>query len=128
MLSRSAIKYHDLVPAIMSPSCLKILSYRGKVRRVVMGGNGREAMYDVESLPERYRREVYRRYPDLVERGRSEGVLSMVELDGAAVAYYAAYQLGGDEDPRGVRHLPLDKQQEYANNASELDGCRSYMT
>lgn len=104
MLSCSAINYNDLVPSIMSSSCLKILCYRGKVRRVVMGGNGREAMYDVESLPVRYRREVYRRYPDLAERQRSEGLMDLIEPNAAAEHYYATYLLGEpttEEAPAG---------------------------
>ena len=133
MLSCSAINYNDLVPSIMSSSCLKILCYRGKVRRVVMGGNGREAMYDVESLPVRYRREVYRRYPDLAERQRSEGLMDLIEPNAAAEHYYATYLLGEpttseeasaggqSEERKGGRHLPVAKQREYANNCAILD-------
>lgn len=78
----------------MSYEALKKLCQRGKVRRVVMGGNGREAMYDIESLPVRYRREVYRRYPDLAERQRSEGLMDLIEPNVAAEHYFATYLLG----------------------------------
>lgn len=128
----SSINYKDLVPDVMSYEALKKLCQRGKVRRVVMGGNGREAMYDVESLPVRYRREVYRRYPDLTERQRSEGLMDLIEQNAAAEHYFATYLLGDptteeasaagqSEERKGGRHLPVAKQREYANNCAILD-------
>ena len=128
----SSINYKDLVPDVMSYEALKKLCQRGKVRRVVMGGNGREAMYDVESLPVRYRREVYRRYPDLAERQRSEGLMDLIEPNAAAEHYFATYLLGEptteeapaggqSEERKGGRHLPVAKQREYANNCAILD-------
>ena len=122
-VSMSSINYKDLVPDVMSYEALKKLCQRGKVRRVVMGGNGREAMYDVESLPVRYRREVYRRYPDLAERQRSEGLMDLIEPNAAAEHYYATYLLdeATTEERKGGRHLPVAKQREYANNCAILD-------
>lgn len=131
-VAMSSINYKDLVPDVISYEALKKLCQRGKVRRVVMGGNGREAMYDVESLPVRYRREVYRRYPDLAERQRSEGLMDLIEPNAAAEHYYATYLLGEattEEAPaggqpkarQGGRHLPMAKQREYANNCAILD-------
>lgn len=122
-VSMSSINYKDLVPDVMSYEALKKLCQRGKVRRVVMGGNGREAMYDVESLPVRYRREVYRRYPDLAERQRSEGLMDLIEPNAAAEHYYATYLLGEatTDERKGGRHLPVAKQREYANNCAILD-------
>ena len=128
----SSINYKDLVPDVISYEALKKLCQRGKVRRVVMGGNGREAMYDVESLPVRYRREVYRRYPDLAERQRSEGLMDLIEPNAAAEHYYATYLLGEatteeapaggqSEERKGGRHLPVAKQREYATNCAILD-------
>lgn len=117
----SSINYKDLVPDVISYEALKKLCQRGKVRRVVMGGNGREAMYDVESLPVRYRREVYRRYPDLAERQRSEGLMDLIEPNAAAEHYYATYLLDESKERQGGRHLPVAKQREYANNCAILD-------
>lgn len=99
------------------------LCQRGKVRRVVMGGNGREAMYDVESLPERYRREVYRRYPDLAERQRSEGLMDLIEPNVAAEHYYATYLLGEattEEAPAGGA-----KEELKAGQSKELKAAQS---
>ena len=120
-VSMSSINYKDLVPEVISYEALKKLCQRGKVRRVVMGGNGREAMYDVESLPVRYRREVYRRYPDLAERQRSEGLMDLIEPNAAAEHYYATYLLDESKERQGGRHLPVAKQREYANNCAILD-------
>ncbi len=128
----SSINYNDLVPDVISYEALKKLCQRGKVRRVVMGGNGREAMYDVESLPVRYRREVYRRYPDLAERQRSEELMDLIKPNVAAEHYFATYLLGEattEEAPaggqskerQGGRHLSVAKQREYANNCAILD-------
>ena len=80
------ISYSDLVPSIVSRPTLYRLYEGGVLRRVVAGGNGREALYDVESLPLKYRQEVYRRYPDLQEKQRSERLINLIEIDREAVA------------------------------------------
>lgn len=118
-LSAPAINYQDLVPAIMSRSCLSMLCCRNKVRKIIVGGNGREALYDVDSLPLKYRQEVYRRYPDLQEKQRSERLINLIEIDREAVAFYQSYTMTTDNG--ATRHLPKTKQAEYANSCSILN-------
>ena len=113
------ISYSDLVPSIVSRPTLYRLYEGGVLRRVVAGGNGREALYDVESLPLKYRQEVYRRYPDLQEKQRSERLINLIEIDREAVAFYQSYTMTTDNG--GTRHLPNTKQTEYANSCSILN-------
>lgn len=113
------ISYSDLVPSIVSRPTMYRLYESGVLRRVVAGGNGREAMYEVESLPWKYRKEVYRRYPDLAEKRRSEQMLDLISIDREAEAYYRAYTLPTDQG--GERHLPIAKQAEYVHACSILN-------
>lgn len=100
---------------IISDDLLRQLASRKKVRKVRRGCFGTPALYDIDTLPYEYKIKVYERYPDLEEKETSTPFVEEVVLDTEAVAYYESYQL---EDGR---RLPLDKQAEYANNASILN-------
>lgn len=113
------ISQQDLISAeIIGESMLKQLKHRGQVRQVQRGGNGREALYDVESLPWRYRVKVYERYPDLEEIQQSKPFVDKIQIDGDAVRYYSQYRM---EDGR---YLPADKQEIYANDCAILNSFR----
>ena len=122
-VSMSSINHKNLVPDVISYETLMKLCQRGKVRRVVMGGNGREAMYDVESLPVRYRREVYRRYPDLAERQRSEELMNQIEPNAAAEHYFATYLL--DEPTTEEASAGGAKEELKSGQSEELKSSQS---
>lgn len=109
------VRHSDIVP-FMSADRLYKLCQRGRVRRVQTGGNGREALYDVESLPEPIRVQVYQRISDReAEERAAEPLSQLIEIDSAAVRYYSDYEVSP-----GV-HLPNARQQLYAVNCAVLN-------
>ena len=63
----------------------------------------RTALYAVDSLPLKWRTEVYRRYPDLQERAESKEFVDTIEPDAKALDYFQTYKLADG------RNLPEDK-------------------
>lgn len=109
------ISVDELSEIGLSYEALKKLCQRKQVHRIRKGCLNTPALYDLDSLPWRYKVQVYERYPDLQEREESQPFVEEIELDMDALQYYAEYILSDG------RHLPLDKQAEYANNASILN-------
>lgn len=95
------ISHAELTGRIITTANLNNLVRRNKVRQVQKGGNGREALFDVDSLPLKWRTEVYKRYPDAQESAASREFVDMIQADLAALSYYQRYEL---EDGR---HLPM---------------------
>ena len=113
------ISYGELTGRIITPANLNNLVSRKKVIRVQRGGNGREALFAVESLPMKWRTEVYRRYPDLQEQADSKEFLDTVQPDGAALNFFESYTLADG------RNLPADKVLEYSANAAIMNAFRA---
>ena len=109
------ITHTELTAGILSNANLKQLRSRGKVHQVRRGCNGTQALFAVESLPLKYRTEVYRRYPDLKEAAESKPFVEQIESDGSAMQFYAEYVLADG------RHLSNEKQTEYANNCAIMN-------
>ena len=106
---------HTELTELMSAGNLQKMSQRGKITRVRRGCNDTPALFAVDSLPLKYRVEVYRRYPDAQEKAESKPFMDSIEPDGKAMMYYGEYVLSDG------RHLPTDKQVEYANNCAILN-------
>ena len=106
---------HTELTEFVTESNLKQMRNRGKVSQVRRGCYGTPALFAVDSLPLKYRTEVYRRYPDAQEKADSKPFMDSIEPDGKAMMYYAEYVLSDG------RHLPTDKQVEYANNCAILN-------
>lgn len=109
------ISHTELVDGIISEANLNAMVRRGKLRRVRRGCYGTPALFAVDSLPLKYRTEVYRRHPDLQEKAESKPFVDSIEPDGRALAYFSDYLLADG------RHLPTDKQMEYANGCAILN-------
>ncbi len=109
------ISHTELVSGIMTESNIKQLRHRGKLQQVRRGCYDTPALFAVDSLPLKYRVEIYRRYPDAQEKADSKPFMDRIEPDGKAMMYYEEYFL---EDGR---HLPAEKQTEYANNCAILN-------
>ena len=107
--------------AIVNYDTLKKMVSRGKAERVRRPSAEQPALYAVDSLPLKYKTEVYRRYPDLKVQAESKPFVESIEPDGAALHFYQSYQL-----PDG-RFLPTEKQNEYANNAAILNAFRTIL-
>lgn len=115
MSSTRTISYQQLIPTVMPHNTLRSLLNRGQIRQVQLGGNGREALYDVESLPRRFRVKVYERYPDMEAEKLSKPFVEKIQHDTEAIRYYSQYQMADS------RYLPADKQAIYANNCAILN-------
>ena len=97
---------------------MKLLRHRGKLQQVRRACYGTPALFAVESLPLKYRTEVYRRYPDLQEKADSKPFMDTIIPDGMAMQFYAEYVLSDG------RHLPPEKQAEYSNNCAIMNAFR----
>ncbi|WP_304423485.1 hypothetical protein [uncultured Duncaniella sp.] len=112
------ISFEELTGRIITTANLQALVRKKQVRRVQKGGNGRVALYEVESLPLKWRTEVYKRYPDAKEQAESRVFMDTVEPDGAAFDFFQSYTLSDG------RHLPDDKVLEYSANAAIMNAFR----
>lgn len=113
------ISHAELTGRIITTANLKALVRKGQVKQVQKGGNGREALFAVESLPMKWRTEVYRRYPDLQEQAESKEFLDTIQPDGAALNFFETYTLADG------RNLPADKVLEYSANAAIMNAFRA---
>lgn len=113
------ISFEELTGSVITTANLKALVRKGQVQQVRKGGNGRTALFAVDSLPLKWRTEVYKRYPDVKEQAESREFLDTIEPDGTALLYFQDYTL---EDGR---HLPAGKQMELANNCAILNAFRT---
>ena len=112
------ISHAELTGRIITTSNLNALVRKGQVNQVRKGGNGRTALYAVDSLPLKWRTEVYRRYPDLQERAESKEFVDTIEPDAKALDFFQRYKLADG------RNLPEDKVLEYASNAAVMNAFR----
>ena len=112
------LTFEELTGRIMTTANLKALVRKGQIKQVQRGGNGRVALFELDSLALKWRTEVYKRYPDLQEQAESREFIDTVEPDGAALDYYQSYMLADG------RHLPEDKVLEYASNAAIMNAFR----
>lgn len=112
------ISHAELTDGILSQSNIYAMARRGKLRQVRRGCNNTPALFAVDSLPLKYRTEVYRRHPDLQEKAESKPFMDTITPDGEAMAFYAEYVLADG------RHLTTEKQAEYANNCAIMNAFR----
>lgn len=112
------ISHAELTGRIITTVNLNALVRKNQVKQMRKGGNGRTALYAVESLPLKWRTEVYKRYPDLQEQADSREFIDTVEPDGKALSFYQDYKLSDG------RNLPDDKVLEYASNAAIMNAFR----
>lgn len=116
--NRLCISHSELTAGIMTESSIKQLRHRGKLHQVRRGCYDTPALFAVDSLPLKYRTEVYRRYPDLQEQADSKPFMDTIMPDGEAMRFYADYVLDDG------RHLSTEKQTEYANNCAIMNAFR----
>lgn len=109
------ISHSELTSGILSVSNLNAMVRRGKVTQVRRGCYGTPALFEVDSLPLKYRTEVYRRHPDMQEKANSKPFMDTITPDGVAMQWYADYVLADG------RHLTAEKQAEYSNNCAILN-------
>ncbi len=115
-MSEAKISHELLINnGIMSPTTIKWLKNQRKIVQVQRGCKGTPALFLVDSLPLKYRVEVYRRFPDLKEKEESKPFIDTIEPDVAALDFFENYILADG------RHFKSEKITEYSNNAAILN-------
>lgn len=112
------LSHAELTGRIITTANLNNLVRRGRVTQVQKGGNGRTALYAVDSLPLKWRTEVYRRYPDLQEQAESKEFVDTIEPDAKALVYFEDFTFDDEQ------HLSLERVAEYAANAAVMNAFR----
>ena len=109
-----------LASSIISAVNIDNLVRRKTLQIVVRGCRGRQAQYAVDTLPEKYKVEVYKRF-DIPPMDRVKSLLEqLIRPLPEAVSYYHAYRL-----PDG-RCLPADKIAQYVAEAQILEAISAY--
>lgn len=112
------ISHNELVGGIMTAATIKNLRRRDQLRQVRRGCYDTPALFAVDSLPLKYRTEVYRRYPDLKEQAESKPFMDTIIPDGEAIQFYETYKLADG------RNLKPEVQAMYANNCAIMNAFR----
>jgi len=98
---------------------MKMSDYRNLVNRYAKtlrtGGNGRTALIDFNSIPDRWKKAIVKQYGDPFQKDHTDYITSQLEPDHKASDYFAAFKL-----PDG-RNLPESTQREYFTNAQILN-------
>lgn len=118
--NRVAVDIQEL-DGIIAYGALKNLAHRRQAEIARRGCRGTSALYYVDTLPYKYRCEVYRRYPDLQSQAKAKPFIESVEPDGEAINFYEGYTFSDGT------HLSPDKVEEYSNNAAVLNAFRSWL-
>ena len=106
--------------SIISGSNIGNLIKRKTLQIVVRGCRGRQAQYAVDTLPEKYKAEVYKRF-DIPPMDRVKSLLEqLIRPLPEAVSYYHSYRLGDG------RCLPSDKIAQYTAEAQILEAVSVY--
>lgn len=103
---------------IMSTRTILVGCQRGTIERARRACNERPALYYVDTLPAKYRPEVYHRFPDLQGQKEAVTLMELMETDHEAAQFFASVRVGDGET------LPAAKADELTNNASILNACR----
>lgn len=112
----TCVSYSELVGAgLISEPNYKLMVHRGRIKKVVAGGNGREALVDFNSLPCDLKNEVIKAYGDPRNNYCKEVFKSDMETNYAAREFFSSYILADG------RNLPNEIQEKYSCNAEVLD-------
>lgn len=109
-----------LASSIISAVNIDNLVRRKTLQIVVRGCRGRQAQYAVDTLPEKYKAEVYKRF-DIPPMDRVKSLLEqLIRPHPEAVSYYHSYRLADG------RSLPSDKIAQYTVEAQILEAISAY--
>ncbi len=113
---RPAATQEDLA-GIISANTLGLMVSRGNAERARRACYERKALYYVDTLPEKYKHQVYHRFPDLQGQKEAITLMELMETDHEAHAFFAGYK----HDGKGFTDA---KVEELTNNCSILNACR----
>ncbi|MGB0869508.1 MAG: hypothetical protein ACPGSD_07910 [Flavobacteriales bacterium] len=108
--------YDDLM--VMSLSNYKWLASKGKLNKIVKGGNGRTALVEYDSLPQRFKDKIYNILGcNPRELLKTNVFKSFIKTDVQAENYFRDYEL------ESGKRLPEKNRKEYIANAIILNAC-----
>ena len=111
----TCVSYSELVGSgILTKPNYDVMIHRGKIKKVSVGGNGREAMVDYKSLPFEIQKTVDEICGTISYS--KELFKQSVETNYKAREFFAHYVLADG------RFLPFEIQEKYSRNAEVLDG------
>ena len=106
---------------LISKSNYKQLIRREKINRLKLGGNGRHALIEYNSIPPRFRKEIERKLGyDPSKKTRHQAFREYLKIDKDAVSFFANYLTETDQP------LPIERQREYHQNAMFLNALHSF--
>ena len=100
---------HTELTGVMSETYVKALRHRGILQQLRRACPGTEALFAVDSLPEKYRQTVLTMYPTPEQEVSSR---FKIVPDGGALLFFNGYTLSDG------RHLPQGKIDELCANAA----------
>lgn len=118
---RNCITHAELTDGIITPDNLRQLQCRGKIAALRRGCRETPALYDVESLPEKYRRAVIERYGPIEEQSRARELAGIITLDMEAEAYYRSHIIEGS---RGLKTTEIAT---LTNSAGILNALKAVL-
>jgi DNA-binding transcriptional ArsR family regulator len=95
----------------LSDSNLKLLTYRGKIKKLTIGGNGRKALVAYESIPDRFKKLIREKVGDPYASVKNIVFSDYMDWDHTAETFFKDYLLENGS------HLPEEKQKEYTHQA-----------
>lgn len=113
--NKLCISHQELTCGIITETYLKQLRHRHQIEQVRRGCNGTPALFAVESLPVKYRTEVYRRYPDFRESAESKPFVDCIVPDVSVQSELEEMDLPNGEKLSAVKIL------EITNNCSIMN-------
>lgn len=100
---------------VMSESNYKALKNRGHISQLRIGGNGRTALIEYESLPDRFKKIIVSKIGDPKSRVKHSQFKMRLQPDMKAIEFFANYKL------QIGRNLPTERAKEYHTNAMFLN-------
>ena len=111
-LGKSLAITHEELTAVMTEQNVKNLRHRGQLQQIRRACPGYPALFAVDSLPEKYKKQVLAMYPMPDKEFQSN---FQIVTDNAALRFFSSFILDDG------RHLPEDKITELATNAAILN-------
>ncbi|WP_432221289.1 hypothetical protein ACRASX_11225 [Flavobacterium sp. TMP13] len=107
---------------IMSEANYKYLCSNGKIKKTVIGGNGRKALVAYESIPDRFKKLIREKVGDPYASVKNIVFGDHMQWDHNAEQYFATYLLENGS------HLPEEKQKEYTHQAIMFNAVKHIAT
>ncbi len=103
------------IAGILSKTNYDVLKRRGKLTQFRKGGNGRTALVEYASIPERFKNKIIDKIGNPEEQAKHQQFRKHLKPSRKAIEYFGNYKI-----PNG-NYLPTDRAKEYTTNAMFLN-------